>query len=254
MRFASLGSGSRGNATLVQAGATCVLVDCGLRLNELRQRLARVGVEPESLDAILVTHEHGDHVAGVGAVARRYGLPVMMSAGTFQAAARGLGELPVLRRICSHAPLEFGDLLLEPLAVPHDAREPTQFVFSDGQCRLGMLTDTGSITPFLRERLDGCEALILEFNHDEQLLMQGPYPASLKARVRGRLGHLGNHQAAGLLRELDTSRLRRLTAAHLSEQNNTVERVRAAASEALGCEPDWVQVASQDMPGPWLDV
>lgn len=252
MRFATLGSGSRGNATLVEAGATRLLVDCGLGLADIGQRLGALGVEAESLDAILVTHEHGDHVGGVGPLARRLRLPVLMSAGTWLAAAPQLGELPGLRLVSSHEPFALGDIEVDPLPVPHDAREPTQFVLGDGERRLGLLTDTGAVTPFLRERLDGCHALLLEFNHDEAMLREGPYPASLKNRILGRLGHLSNAQAAELLGTLDTSRLRHLVAAHLSEKNNSPEAARAAAAGALGCSPDWIVVAGQDSPGPWL--
>lgn len=254
MRFATLGSGSRGNATLVEVGTTRLLVDCGLAQGELEGRLARLGLSAADLDAILVTHEHGDHVSGVGALARRHGLPTLMSAGTWQAARTGLGELPALRLVPSHEPFDVGEAQVEPLAVPHDAREPIQLVVGDGDRRLGILTDTGCVTPFLRERLGGCQGLLLEFNHDEDMLAHSEYPASVKARIRGRLGHLSNAQAAELLRQIDTSRLQHLVAAHLSERNNAPELAREAAAGALGCDLHWVAVASQDTPGPWLSL
>ncbi len=254
MRFASLGSGSRGNGTLVANGATTVLVDCGFSLRETERRLGRLGMDPARIDAILVTHEHGDHVGGVGALARRYGIAVLATAGTLAAAATDLGELPGPTRICPHTPFEFRDLRIEPLAVPHDAREPCQFVFGDGMHRLGVVTDVGSVTPYVCRRLDGCAALLLEFNHDAERLAGCPYPPAVKNRIAGDWGHLSNRQSAELLRAVETAGLKHLVAAHLSERNNTPALARAAAAEALGCAPDWVQIATQDAGLGWLEV
>ncbi len=252
MRFASLGSGSKGNATLVQEGQTCLLIDSGFSLRELERRLARVGLTAEAVTAVLVTHEHGDHVGGVGPLARKYGLPVWATRGTVGGGR--LGRLPDWRPLDVHEPLAIGDLTVQAYPVPHDAREPCQFVFGNGAVRLGLLTDTGSITAHIRERLDGVEALILECNHDETLLANGPYPPSLKQRVGGRFGHLSNAQAAELLGHIDTGALRHLVAAHLSEQNNTESHARSALSEALGCHADWIDVADQDTGLDWREL
>lgn len=252
MRFASLGSGSKGNATLVQEGETCLLVDSGFSLRELERRLARVGVAPAALSGVLVTHEHGDHIGGVGPLARKYGLPVWSTRGT--AADGHLGRLPDWRPLDVHEPLAIGDLAVQAYPVPHDAREPCQFVFGNGDVRLGLLTDTGSGTAHITAMLNGVEALILECNHDEDLLAAGPYPPSLKARVGGRFGHLSNRQAAALLASLDTGALRHVVAAHLSEQNNTERHARAALSEALGCQPEWIGVADQENGCAWREL
>ena len=243
MRFASLGSGSKGNATLIQEGDTCLLIDSGFSLRELERRLARFGLRGEGITAVLVTHEHGDHIGGVGPLARKYGMPVWTTRGTM--AGGRLGRLPDWRPIDVHEPLEIGDLAVQAYPVPHDAREPCQFVFDNGDVRLGLLTDAGGITAHIVERLDGVAALILECNHDETLLAEGPYPPALKARVGGRFGHLSNAQAAELLTRIDTGALRYVIAAHLSEQNNTGQHARAALSEALGCHADWIGVADQ---------
>jgi len=252
VRFASLGSGSKGNATLISNNATCLLMDNGFSIKETERRLARLGLEADRLTAILVTHEHGDHIRGVGPLARKYGIPVWTTRGT--ASHPGLGELPVLYNIDVHQPLALGDIEVQPFPVPHDAREPCQFVFGDGAKRLGVLTDTGSTTTHIVEQLSGCDALMLECNHDMAMLMNGSYPESLKARVGGRFGHLSNEQAAELLAQLDTQRLQHLVAAHLSEQNNTSELACFALSTVLNCEPDWITVAQQDSGLSWREI
>ena len=252
MRFASLGSGSKGNATLVQAGATCVMIDCGFSLKETEARLARHGLRAAELDAILITHEHGDHVRGAGPLARKYGIPLWTTRGTHGKAV--LGDLPVLNYLDVQQSFGIGDLAIQPYPVPHDAREPCQFVFSDGQRRFGMLTDAGMITPHIEAQLAGCDALLLECNHDPRMLEQGPYPPSLKQRVGGRLGHLSNGQSAELLARLDASKLKHLAIGHLSEQNNTPALACAALVTATGCEHDWIQVADQARGLAWCEV
>ena len=254
MRFASLGSGSRGNATLVEAGRTRVLVDCGFSVTEVERRMARLGRGPAELDAILVTHEHSDHIAGVTRLARRYRVPVWSTAGTAAALGiDGIGDVPV-HRFSGHESFAIGDLQVDPFPVPHDAREPSQFVFGDGNVRIGVLTDIGAPTDHVRRCLDGCQALLLECNHDPVMLAEGAYPPALKARVGGRLGHLSNAQAGDLLGSLDTARLQHVAAAHLSDANNTPELARGALAAALGCDPAWVAVAGQAGGLGWRDV
>jgi len=243
IRFASLGSGSEGNALLVEAGRSRVLLDCGFSVAETVRRLGRLGIAPETLDAILVTHEHDDHVGGVGRFSRRFGTPVYLSYGTYSAAACGeLGEVVI---IDSHTPFAIGDLEVQPYPVPHDAREPTQFVFGDGAFRLGVLTDAGEPTPHIEQMLSGLDALVLECNHDIALLRNSAYPERLKDRIAGRLGHLENGQAAQILSSIDRSGLQHVVAAHLSQKNNRPELAIDALAGALGCEPGWVSVATQ---------
>lgn len=252
MRFASLGSGSRGNATLVERGADCVLVDSGFPLKELELRLGRLGKQPGDLSAILVTHEHHDHVRGVTLLSRRHAIPVLASAGT--ASAAGLQELPGFRPISCHQPFALRDLEVHPFPVPHDAREPTQFVLYDGARKLGLLTDIGSPTPHVQRMLGGCDALILECNHDADMLATGPYPESLKRRVAGWHGHLSNHQAAQLLATIDTSRLQHIVAAHLSERNNLPALAAAALANILSCTASWIAIAGQDTGLGWREL
>lgn len=255
LRFASLGSGSRGNALVVESGSrnTRVLLDCGFGLRELAARLARLGLCADDLDAILVTHEHSDHSAGVFKCARRHGIEVILTHGTLAAMPRDRGSLPRLRVIDSHLPLTVGDLNIHPFPVPHDAREPVQFVFSDKGLRLGVLTDAGHVTPHMVEMLSGCAALVLECNHDLEMLESGPYPYHLKQRIRGRQGHLDNGMAADLLTRLDCTRLQHLVAAHLSEHNNTPQLARDALVKVLGCPFEWIDIATQDEGSSWRE-
>jgi len=254
MRFALFGSGSKGNATLVEHGQTRLLVDCGFSVRELERRMARLGVSGDSLSAILLTHEHNDHVGGAGALARKYRLPVWLTAGTAKAAAPRLGELPEHRELNCHSEFAIGDLSVTPFPVPHDAREPCQFTFSDGARRLGLLTDTGRGTQHIETQLNGCDALILESNHDTEMLRNGPYPPRLQQRIGGGLGHLSNDQAAALLQRLDTSALQHLVAAHLSETNNLPELALQALSTALGCETEWISLADQELGLSWREI
>nr|WP_126447685.1 MBL fold metallo-hydrolase [Sulfuricystis multivorans] len=250
MRFASLGSGSKGNALIVESGATRVLLDCGFGPRELARRLARLAIVPESIAAVLITHEHADHVGGAARCAARYGWQVFASFGTV-AASRQLEDVPV-RRFDSHTCFAIGDLEIHPYPVPHDAREPTQFVFSDGASRLGVLTDAGGITAHIVAMLRDCVALVLECNHDAEMLANGRYPPPLKQRIAGGYGHLENGQAAELLRAIGGRKLRHVIAAHLSEENNRPHLARAALAQALDCSADWIGVATQAEGTGWL--
>ena len=252
MRFASLGSGSRGNATLVERGDTLLMVDCGFSCVEAERRLQRLGRSAAQLSAILVTHEHADHIGGVARLARRHRIPVWMSAGT--AVMHRDGELPQQHGFNGHEPFTIGELEIHPFPVPHDAREPCQFVFSDGARRLGILTDAGSVTEHMVRSLDGCDALLLECNHDPHMLATGPYSPRLKARVGGPLGHLSNQQAAELLRRIDCQRLQHLVAAHLSDKNNTPELALQALQAVTGGGDDGLCVADQAQGFAWREL
>lgn len=251
MRFASLGSGSRGNAWVVEAGTTRILVDCGFGPRNMSQRLARLGLLPAEIDAVFVSHEHSDHVGGVAACASRYGYSVFMTHGTCLAAGFSGDAKFCIELFDSHAPLTVGDIEVRPFPVPHDAREPVQFVFSDGVRRLGVLTDAGHVTAHMTAMLSGCDALVLECNHDADMLAHGNYPRMLKQRIAGRFGHLDNKAAAALLGGIDTTRLRHLVCAHLSEQNNTPALAREAVAAALGCAPEWIAIADQEAGCDW---
>lgn len=257
MRFCSLGSGSSGNATVVEAGngprKHRVVIDCGFSLREFEWRLARAGLQTADLDAVFVTHEHGDHVGCALALSRRHGIPLWTSRGTWRAIAQ-TGHDGEVRFARDGEAIDVGELRLVPYTVPHDAAEPLQLRCSDGASTLGVLTDAGSITPHLLDHLRGCQALLLECNHDPEMLSRSRYPASVKARIGGTHGHLSNETAAQILRASTHGGLRHVVAAHLSEQNNTPALARQALAQACGASPGDMLVADPAEGLGWLDV
>ncbi len=251
MQFASLGSGSKGNATLVRSGDTLVMIDCGFSLRETVRRMARLNVDPQQLDAILVTHEHSDHSSGVAALSRKFQIPIYLTHGTFSTGRCDGGYEQRLFN-CEDT-LAIGTLSIKAVAVPHDAVEPCQYRLSCGQHTLGVLTDLGSITPHVIDNFRSCHSLLLEFNHDLPMLLDGPYPAHLKRRVGGDWGHLNNLQAAELLQQIDGAQLRHLVVAHISEKNNSRSQAERALLSVLGTL-ERVIFAEQSGGFDWLDL
>lgn len=253
MRFASLGSGSAGNCLVVEQANTRLLLDCGFGVNELVKRLQRFNLEAAQINGILVTHEHDDHAKGAFKFAAKHQIPVWLSHGSLKMCERYIPENAELtiNIIDSHTSFNIQDISITPYPVPHDAREPTQFTFTDGQHKLGVLTDAGASTPYIEQVLSGCDALVLECNHDLTMLENGPYAWPLKKRVSSRLGHLDNQTAAALLAKLDNSKLKHIIAAHLSAKNNTQALAKQALSQVLHCECDWIGVAEQEAGFEW---
>lgn len=252
MRFTSLGSGSRGNATLVEAGTTCLMIDCGFSTVEVERRLARLEYEAENISGILVTHEHSDHLQGVGRFARKYSLPVWMTSGTHAGCRQEI--FPELNLISSHETFSMQDIHIRPFPVPHDAKEPCQFTFDDGRNKFAILTDTGSSTAHIEEMINGVDALMLECNHDTEMLMQGSYSRALKERVGGQYGHMNNQQAAELLVSIDHSRLQTLVAAHLSQENNSETLVRSVLDDVMKGEQERIRIADQEGSLGWFEL
>ena len=256
LRFASIGSGSKGNCLVAEVGGSRLLLDCGLSPRETERRLARIGLAPADIAGIIVTHEHDDHAGQAYPFAAQHKLPVWLTYGT-QAALAESGKLAgevQTRTIDGRTPFAIGDIQVHPYTVPHDAREPAQFVFSDGAVRLGLLTDAGTATSHIQKMLDGVDALVLECNHDLGMLAASEYPNWLKERISGPFGHLDNGQSHDLLASLDRSRLKHVIGAHLSQQNNRADLARRALAEALGCEDSWIGIATQEDGFDWREL
>lgn len=251
-RFASLGSGSKGNGTLVEAGGVRVLIDCGFGLKDAQARLARLGLDAAELDAVLVTHEHSDHAGGVARLARRFNLPVYGTHGTVRRMKNP--ENLRIRSFDADACFEIGGLRVTAFSVPHDAVQPCQFRFDFGSRSLAVLSDLGHVTPHVTASLRDVDALMLEFNHDPQMLIDGPYPPALRARVAGDWGHLSNQQAADLLARLPHQRLQHLWLTHLSETNNTPDHALAAIEQCLGVPHTQARCATQTDGFSWCEV
>lgn len=250
-RLCSLGSGSRGNGTLVDIGGEYILIDCGFTLKQAEARLARIDIRPADLSAILVTHEHSDHAAGVAALAHKYATPVYASYGTLRAAGSNL----VGTAINTHTSFHIGEVEVRPVVVPHDAKEPTQFVFEHAGVRLGVVSDLGHVTPFVVEQYSGCHGLFMESNYDQEMLLRGRYPANVKRRISSDLGHLSNHQAASFLDQVAHPALS-VVIGHVSEENNHPDlleevfgRMRSRVKELRFATQssgiDWIEIAAE---------
>ena len=251
LQFASLGSGSKGNGTLIRYDDCLLLIDCGFSLKETQKRLSHLAVTPQDLDAVIVTHEHGDHINGVGPLVRKYQLPVYMTFGTRR--ARNIGALPQVELIKSYQPFSIKSIQVTPVAVPHDAIEPAQYIFKAGNIKLGLLTDLGSITPHVEKHYQACDGLIVEANYDPLMLASGQYPAALKQRVGGPWGHLSNQQAADFLSRVDCAHLQQLVIAHISQQNNTLELAQSALA-GVHAQLEYVHYACQQQGFDWISL
>jgi phosphoribosyl 1,2-cyclic phosphodiesterase len=249
IRVCVLASGSKGNAVYVSDGTTSVLVDVGLSAIGVERRLRSRLIDPSSLDGIVVSHEHGDHIGGVGVLSRRYSLPVYINPSTFAAAKSHLGTLH--KRVVFDCGVSFlvGDLSFHPFSISHDASDSVGFTIQDGTNKVGIATDLGIATKLVCHHLRGCGLLVLEANHDKRMLEEGPYPWHVKQRVLSRLGHLSNEASRDLLREIFHPGLEQVILAHLSETNNTPEKALAVVQSAVSGNGTTLSVASQNEAG-----
>jgi phosphoribosyl 1,2-cyclic phosphodiesterase len=252
VKIASLGSGSKGNATIVSGDdGTNLLIDCGFSLRQFEKRLSLLNIAPQDINAILITHEHSDHCAGVARIAAKYNIPVWTTFGTGRSVFDDSADF---NKLSGGKSFTIGSFDVLPVTVPHDAGEPVQFVFCDNVSgdKFGILTDTGHITRHIIDAYENLDGLLLEFNYDQQMLENGPYPYSLKQRVSGELGHLSNDQSIGLLQEINTDQLRCLIAAHISEKNNSPSIVESQLG-LLDHLPQAI-LASQETGFDWINI
>ena len=252
LQIASLGSGSSGNSLIVRSQQTTLLLDCGFTLKETVARMQTLGVSPASLDAILISHEHGDHTKGLGPIARKFNLPVWMTYGTWRAARDK--KINRVHQFHAHEEFSIGDISLDPFPTPHDAAESCQFVFGAGGRRFVCLTDLGACTSHVMSKVQGVDALVLESNYDPEMLRQGPYPPSLQARISSNWGHLANQQAGELLAELDHSNLQRVFLGHLSERNNTDDTALGTVREYVPGQQERISVLQQHSCSDWYTL
>ncbi len=236
MHFTILGSGSRGNSVFIESGNTAILIDAGFSGKEIQARLQSIGRDLADICALCITHEHDDHICGAGVVSRRYGIPTYANSATFAAGEKKFGKLNARKEFETGDLLQIDDLQVRSFRISHDTVDPVGFVVSDGKSSVGCCTDTGQVSHLMATRLAGCNGLILEFNHNLDMLKNGPYPLPLQQRVRSSRGHLCNEDAAEFLAQLIGDRLRFAVLAHLSETNNTPDLARTAALRSV---PDW---------------
>lgn len=257
MRFSVLASGSGGNACYVETNQTRVIIDAGLSGRELIRRLEFIDVDPNTLDALVITHEHTDHIRGAGPLSRRLNLPVYINASTLRRGMKTLGNIACPVTVHTGQTLTIGDLLIETFTKCHDAADPMGLVVASDGVRLGLITDLGRTTSLVEDRLKGCRAVILEFNHDEVMLDRGPYPLALKRRIKGPDGHLSNRQAGELLKAVSHSELELVVLAHMSETNNHPDRAYQEARNALarcGRNSTRIELSRQDEPQPMIEI
>lgn len=254
MRFSVLGSGSGGNSVYIESGSTSILIDAGFSGKEIEKRLNSVGKSSEQLRAICLTHEHRDHVSGVGVLARRHKLSVWGNEGTIQGSERITKKIPDVREFQTSDIVQLGDLEVRSFPIMHDTSDPVGFIVSDGHYSLGICTDTGHVSHLITKRLAGCDGVILEFNHDPDLLRLGPYPLRLQQRVRSRHGHLANEESAKFLNQICHPELKHVILAHLSETNNTPEHAMKSIESLQAKNPQLeVNVAAQERALPLLN-
>lgn len=251
LKIASLGSGSAGNATLISSGSTVLLLDCGFALKEIVARCNALSVQLPRIDGVLITHEHSDHVRGLGPVVRKYDLPVWITHGSYRSLKDS--KIGAVNLINAHEPFQIGDIAIDPFPTPHDAAESCQFIFQTANASFACVTDLGVPTAHIVAKIADCDALLIESNYDDKMLRHGPYPPSLQSRIRSDFGHLGNEQAGDLLCKVDHQRLETILLGHLSEKNNTPEMALNTVAGYIQ-RPERLTVLEQHAVSQWFSV
>ena len=255
LKFSVLSSGSGGNSVYIEADGKRILIDAGLSEKKLSQRMAHIDRSLNGLDAVFATHEHSDHIQGMGPLLRRHQLPLYTTEGTYNRARHSLGTLPSFNRIRAGQPVEFGELVVEPYATPHDAEESVAFVIHFRGLRLGLATDLGKVTAEAKSKLQKLDALLIESNHDVEMLDAGPYPWVTKKRIKSDVGHLSNEACGEMLSSIKHSGLRLIVLMHMSETNNHPELARITARQALGQDDSTEMIiAEQNHPTPLMSL
>ena len=252
LRVCILGSGSKGNCTYIESPEARLLIDAGLSAREIARRLRQIDRSPTALDGVLISHEHSDHIQGLGAFARRYKVPVYANPATWRRAQHVVGMVDDLREFWTGSPFMLKDLVIDPFSLPHDADDPVAFRLTWRRRSMAVVTDLGYPSQLVRERIRGCHLLVLEANHDEAMLKAGPYPWPLKQRIGGKSGHLSNLQSSQLLQDVLHDELEHVILAHLSETNNHPDLARLTAQEILSFRGTRLGVASQREVSPWF--
>ena len=254
LRFAVLGSGSSGNAVLVASPTAKILIDNGLSFRQLQLRAAQVGQTVDDLKAVFITHEHADHVNGVGVLGRKLGIPVYVTEKTFERFPPSVGRLPNVVPFEAGEAIALNGITLTSYSVSHDAADPVNFVIQSGGAKLGIASDLGHVNQLVRSRLEGSHGLLLESNYCPEMLQRGPYPVALQQRIRGTHGHLSNSDMISLLADLVHDALQVVVLVHLSEENNTPERAREMAARVLESHGATLHVAPRDQPTPLFEI
>ncbi len=254
LRFTLLGSGSSGNAILIETESKKILIDNGLSFKKLSERAKAVGTSIEDLDAVFITHEHTDHVAGIGVLTRKLPIPIYITPATMAALPKTVGIVEPIRFFESGETVQLGDLLIHSFSISHDAADPVGFTVSHKGLKLGFATDMGHCSQLVRTRLAGCHALLLEANYCPEMLRLGDYPPVIQQRIRSRSGHLSNQDMASLLSEIQHDALQRVVLVHISENNNHPDKVLQMAKLALKSSTAQIHLATQDGPTPFFEV
>ena len=249
-----LASGSKGNAIFISDGVTSLLIDAGFSGVEIERRLKVRGIKPEDIDAILVSHEHGDHIKGVGVLARRYDLPVYINEKTLQAASSQLGSIDNKKIFECGSSFIINKLKIHPFSISHDAADTTGFTVKKNKIKVGIATDLGIATSMVKEHLKGSSLLVLEANHDPEMLSNGPYPWYLKQRIKGRTGHLSNVDSKKLLKEIKHDQLGHVILAHLSGKNNTPDKALCEVGLSISDCNTKLHVATQEKCGEMINL